>query len=213
MIRDVFAFNRRGFRELENELLQSERIYGDAIMSPFLGNQDFARFISYIEGLEGNEKEIGWINPPEVKDSLSYRKLQLAFAFLMTLKGAPLIFYGDEIGLPGAGDPDNRRFMRFGDELNKWEKETFEVISKLCHFRRKHPALRYGVRQTHYIDDDFWVYELKYFNDNVLVLLNRGEDEREFELKGEWFNEFTGEKVKDKIKILPYSFVYLATQK
>ena len=209
VIRDVFAFNRRDFRELEHELLQSERIYGDAIMSPFLGNQDFARFISYIEGLSGDEKEIGWHNPPEVKDTLSYKKLQLAFAFLMTLKGAPLIFYGDEIGMPGAGDPDNRRFMRFGDKLKKEEKETFEVISKLCHFRRKHPALRYGVRRTLYIDDDFWVYELKYFNDDVLVLLNRGRDEREYELKGDWLNEFTGEKISSKVKVSPFSFVYL----
>ena len=32
---------------------------------------------------------------------------------LLTNKGAPLIYYGDEIGLPGAGDPDNRRMMQF----------------------------------------------------------------------------------------------------
>lgn len=35
-----------------------------------------------------------------------------AFAVLFTTKGAPLLYYGDEVGLPGAGDPDNRRMMR-----------------------------------------------------------------------------------------------------
>ena len=32
---------------------------------------------------------------------------------ILTNKGAPLIYYGDEIGLPGAGDPDNRRMMQW----------------------------------------------------------------------------------------------------
>lgn len=31
----------------------------------------------------------------------------------MTIPGIPIIYYGDEYGLPGAGDPDNRRMMQF----------------------------------------------------------------------------------------------------
>ena len=40
-----------------------------------------------------------------------YERLGLAFAVLLTNPGVPLIYYGDEIGLAGGGDPDNRRMM------------------------------------------------------------------------------------------------------
>ncbi|MEZ4467302.1 MAG: hypothetical protein R3F43_23360 [bacterium] len=41
-------------------------------------------------------------------------RLRLAQAFVLTVPGAPVLYYGDEFGLPGVGDPDNRRPMRFG---------------------------------------------------------------------------------------------------
>ena len=37
----------------------------------------------------------------------------VGFTFLYTTKGIPLVYYGDEIGMAGAGDPDNRRFMQW----------------------------------------------------------------------------------------------------
>jgi glycosidase len=39
--------------------------------------------------------------------------MALGFALLYTNRGVPLVYYGDEIGMPGAGDPDNRRFMQW----------------------------------------------------------------------------------------------------
>ena len=43
----------------------------------------------------------------------AYERLALAMAVTLTNRGVPLIYYGDEIGLPGAGDPDNRRLMQW----------------------------------------------------------------------------------------------------
>ncbi len=38
--------------------------------------------------------------------------------------------------MTGAADPDNRRMMRFDDELNEFEKQTLEDVSKLIHIRK-----------------------------------------------------------------------------
>lgn len=45
--------------------------------------------------------------------SSAFERMATGFTLLLTTKGAPLIYYGDEIGLPGGGDPDNRRFMQW----------------------------------------------------------------------------------------------------
>ena len=37
------------------------------------------------------------------------RRCAAAFTFLLTARGTPLVYYGDEIAMPGGGDPDNRR--------------------------------------------------------------------------------------------------------
>ncbi|MBI4703069.1 MAG: hypothetical protein HY744_18285, partial [Deltaproteobacteria bacterium] len=53
----------------------------------------------------------------------------------MTLPGAPVLYYGDEIGLPGAGDPDNRRPMRFDADLAPRETGTLEAVGRLGRLR------------------------------------------------------------------------------
>jgi glycosidase len=54
----------------------------------------------------------GWTqNYPQPTDAAPYERLGLAFAVMFTNPGIPLIYYGDEIGLAGGGDPDNRRMM------------------------------------------------------------------------------------------------------
>ncbi|MGH9526410.1 MAG: alpha-amylase family glycosyl hydrolase [Terriglobales bacterium] len=48
---------------------------------------------------------------PALRDrrAAAARRLQLAFAFLLTMRGEPMIYYGDEIGMTGSKHPDNRR--------------------------------------------------------------------------------------------------------
>ncbi len=67
---------------------------------------------------------------------------RLALALQFTLPGTPMLYYGDEIGMEGAGDPDNRRVMIW-DEA-KWDRETLERVKKLAAMRRSHRALREG---------------------------------------------------------------------
>lgn len=72
-------------------------------------------------------------NPPSnVKRKSSYNKLQNFYALNISLPGVPVIYYGEEIGMMGAGDPDNRRMMRFGDDLDLNEIMHKNVISNLA---------------------------------------------------------------------------------
>src|SRR5207302_856836 len=87
--------------------------------------------------------------------------------FLMSIDGAPMIYYGDEIGMTGAGDPDNRRDMRFGDQLSADEKRVFENFKKLGAIRRAHSALRYGSRRTLAADHDLYAFVRAHLNERA----------------------------------------------
>src|SRR5690606_16273718 len=72
-------------------------------------------------------------------DGTSHR---LAVLFQMTAPGVPLVYYGDEIGLRGGEDPDNRRPMVW--DRNLWDRELWETYRKAIRLRRERPALRRG---------------------------------------------------------------------
>ena len=97
-------------------------------------------------------------------------------AYLLTIPGVPVIYYGDEIGMTGASDPDNRRMMRFGDQLNEYEKETLKEVSRLIHIRKDHSALRYGDFLTLQSDENIYAYIRSDMNERILTLLNKSKD-------------------------------------
>lgn len=69
--------------------------------------------------------------------------LKLATLFLMTFPGAPSVYYGDEIGLPGADDPDCRRTMPWAEQEN-WDQELLSVHKQLIGLRHHYKSLRRG---------------------------------------------------------------------
>ena len=98
-------------------------------------------------------------------------------AFNMTIPGIPIIYYGDEIGIPGGDDPDNRRMMYF-DSLNRFEKDVFNTVSKLTQLHSNHMALLFGdfevlQEQSAGSNDLQFAYLRSYFNDAVIVVFNR----------------------------------------
>ena len=83
------------------------------LMANITGNQDKVRFMSYADGsvtFEEDPKKAGWSRTIELKDTIAYKRLQLLLSPF--IPGIPVIYYTDEIGDVGAGDPDNRRKMR-----------------------------------------------------------------------------------------------------
>jgi len=73
-------------------------------------------------------------------DLASFR---LATLIQMTVPGAPSIYYGDEIGLPGAHDPDCRRSFPW-QAPETWDRDLLAYVSAAAALRHAHPAFRRG---------------------------------------------------------------------
>lgn len=137
-IRDVFVHNQP-FGKLA-QVIAADTNYVDATrLVTFLGLHDVGRFMS---------------EPGATVDGL-----KLAFTYLLTARGTPLIYYGDEIALRGGGDPDNRRDFPGGwpeDKHNAFaksgrtseEQQVFAHVKKLLALRRELEPLRRGQMLT-----------------------------------------------------------------
>ncbi len=176
VVTDVFA-RGQSFRQLDTAMMLNTSAYpASAINSAFLGNHDVARFISVANGDIGNDAlSQAWLNPPgpTVDADAPFLKARLAFAFLLTQPGVPLIYYGDEVGLPGAGDPDNRRMMKWAG-LSARESALLSFLQTLGSARRDAESLHSGERKTLWVDDDLLVMQRVSGAHSALVVINRG---------------------------------------
>ncbi len=174
--RSVFANSDVSFERLNTSLYETFNAFGyHHVMGNITGNHDMARFISYASGdlkWNENDKEAGWNRKIEVTNTIGYSRLKLLHAFNMTIPGIPIIYYGDEIGMPGANDPDNRRMMRF-DSLSAHEMDVKQTVSALAKLRSEHMALLYGDIQVIAVFDNQYVFKRSYFDDVVYVILNK----------------------------------------
>jgi glycosidase len=108
-----------------------------------------------------------------VEDATGYKKLELLHVFNMTIPGIPIVYYGDEIGMPGAGDPDNRRMMTFGN-LSPEEQHVKVTVRQLAQMRAQNMALLYGDFKELLVTETVWVYSRVYMNNKVIVCMNKG---------------------------------------
>lgn len=185
---DVFATKTRGFEEMEKSLKASESIYGkETLMSALVGNHDKSRFMAFADGdlpdeEIKDEEEVGWAKPPQVNKTVSYEKLKLALSFILAIDGAPMVYYGDEVGMTGAGDPDNRRMMPLDKELSTEQKSVRDHFMKVAALRNAHPALRYGSRRAVAAEGNTYAFVRRHFDDTVLAVWNRDDQAAVYDL-------------------------------
>lgn len=156
------------------DTLRLDRLYPHPErLVPFEGNHDISRFMTDAKG--------------------DTRKLKLAFSILLTIRGTPQMYYGDEIGMEGNGDPDNRRDFPGGfpgdtrnafleSERTPQEQEIFHYVQSLLRIRSEHPALRGGDLKDIYVDDTAYVYERRRGRDAVLISINNSDQTRAIKL-------------------------------
>jgi glycosidase len=160
---------------------KNDSYYGNGIMSTFIGNHDIPRAIHLAEDTpvwdnqwtDGKDK--AWNGKPGLPGGTSaFERLGLAFTILYTTRGAPLVYYGDEVGMPGAGDPDNRRPMQWSG-YSAGQEALLQHIKDLGMIRAAHSALRRGTRKTLGAAADTFAYEMKDAMETVYVAINRGD--------------------------------------
>jgi glycosidase len=100
------------------------------------------------------------------------QRLKLATIFQMTIPGAPGIYYGDEIGMSGANDPDCRRAFPW-DRPEAWNREMLATVGELTRLRRTYPALRQGTWRPVWVGDEAFAFERSTADQRILVLVNR----------------------------------------
>jgi len=151
-----------------------------SVMSTFLGNHDVPRTIGIADdspmfGAWDGGKDRAWFNKPNAPSNRSpYERLTVAYTLIYALPGIPMIYYGDEVGMPGAGDPDNRRFMQWSGYT---ANQTFlkDRLAGLAKARTQHEALRRGTYQQLGVSTDALVFKMSTAGDTVFVALNRGD--------------------------------------
>ena len=115
-------------------------------------------------------------------------RMSMAFLFTLTQPGVPLIYYGDEIGLAGGRDPDNRRMMPLDAQLTANHQELLRRVQTIGQARASIEPLRRGVRRTLYRNNDFYVYGLASApGEAAIVAMNKGSNATaEFDVPSEW---------------------------
>jgi len=158
-LRDVLL-NGAPAGRLTNVLRQDSLYPHPEYLVPFFANHHAPRLASAAGGTPG--------------------KLKLAFGLTLTLRGIPELYYGDEIGMTGGADPENRRDFPGGwieDQRNAFtregrtpeQQEIFETVQTLLRLRQEHDALR-GGKLWHLASDDKSYVFLRESDDEKLVI-------------------------------------------
>jgi glycosidase len=144
-LRSTFAFEETTLREFDAFLNKHEAFFPAEYSRPsFLDNHDVNRFLWLVEG--------------------DKRRLKLAALCQFTLAGPPIVFYGTEAGLSQERVivQDGRHIMSESRLPMVWGEEQDTELQDyyrwLIHFRRDHPALWNGRRQTIHLDDAAQTY-------------------------------------------------------
>lgn len=129
-------------------------------------------------------------------ENIELFKLLLVIQF--TLPGVPVIYYGDEAGLKGGKDPDNRKSYPWGKE----DKELINFYYKITSIRNNENGLKKGDLNIFETDPDVFAFERNYENEKVIVLVNVSKEQRlikDINLNGDYVNLFN---ISEKYKFI-----------
>jgi glycosidase len=153
-IRDVFISNNN-FSEIDSQLTaENSNFLWQNDLVTFVDSHDLARFLSV---------------------NNNTNRLNESLAFILTCRGIPVIYYGDEQYLHndtgGGTDPYNR------NQMTSFSTTTtpYSFIHTLAGLRQTNDAIAYGSSTERWLNNDVYIFERKFFNDVVLVAINKND--------------------------------------
>ncbi len=183
----AFASDARGMLHVDYWTQQSQARYpAGAVMTPYVGSHDTARFVTLSTyrgqgpgldpGIPGRQWD-GVAEAPRSPDA--YARHRLAMSWVLTIPGAPLLYYGDEHGDWGGADPNNRRMWRDPTALTADEQATLAHVRALGTARRELVALRRGSYVSLDATEETLVFARVFEGHAALVGLSRASAPRE----------------------------------
>jgi glycosidase len=175
--RDTVAHDAPGgFASLEQEVAAGAQTWSGsgATIAHMIGNHDTTRFLSEAANDAGGDP---WASPPpQPTADEPYRRQLVALALMMTLPGVPVLYYGDEVGLAGASDPDSRRVLPdvlTAGALPAAQQALLDGVAAIGRARQCAAALR-GTRTSIVADADHDVaLHASAAGDHAVVVLSR----------------------------------------
>ena len=135
-----------------------------------LSNHDHSRFLTRTNHMVGRVDKLG---SEVANQNVNKFVFMEAVIIQMTWPGAPTVYYGDEAGVCGFTDPDNRRTYPWGHE----DKELIDFHKAAIKMHKENEVLRTGSYKQLYSAHNVIAYGRFTSDDAVIVVVNNGEDE------------------------------------
>lgn len=170
-----------------------------------LSNHDHSRFLTRTNYMVGRVENLG---AEAANEYVNLGIMREAVVMQMTWVGAPTIYYGDEAGVCGFTDPDNRRTYPWGYE----NRELISFHKEMIRIHKEHPALRTGslnilngsIRVSDGNDNEYNILAYGRFqgDDRIVVIVNNRSELAEVTVPV-WMAEVP---VKCRMKKLMYTY-------
>ena len=160
-----------------------------------LSNHDHSRFLTRTNHMVGRVEHLG---PEAANEYVNKAVMREAVVMQMTWVGAPTIYYGDEAGVCGFTDPDNRRTYPWGRE----DHELIAFHKEAIRIHKEHPALRTGSLKILGGEENVLAYARFKGNDRIVIVINNRSERTEVKVPV-WEAEIPA---KCRMKRLLYSY-------
>ncbi len=137
-----------------------------------LSNHDHSRFLTRTNHIVGRAEHVG---AKAAEEGINHAVMREAVAVQMTWVGAPTIYYGDEVGLCGFTDPDNRRTYPWGKE----DKELLAFHKEMIRIHKEEKPLRKGSIKLLVGESNLLAYGRFQGDEQIVVVLNNSKELKE----------------------------------
>ena len=160
-----------------------------------LSNHDHSRFLTRTNHMVGRVEHLG---PEAANEYVNKAVMREAVVMQMTWVGAPTVYYGDEAGVCGFTDPDNRRTYPWGYE----DQELIAFHKEAIRIHKEHPALKTGSLKILGGEENILSYARFKGHDRIIVVINNRSERAEVKVPV-WEAEIP---IKCRMKRLLYSY-------